>query len=247
VKKIIIGILGLLYKLYIGFLFSVFLIICVVPINLLKRSPKTIKSTFHVFRFWSWMMRIFGGIIVVFNQRVKLPKGPYIIVSNHSSYFDIFLMYSIMQQEPFLFLGKSEILRYPLVSSFFKNLNIPVYRKDKLKAAKSFVHAKQALANGWSLVVFPEGGIPDDDLPKMKPFKEGAFKLAKSCKVPIVPITFLNNYKLFSDPDQLLGEAHPGVCQVVQHPIIDVSTIESMTVEELMDFTYTLLSKPFHS
>ena len=52
-------------------------------------------------------------------------------MANHTSYLDIFLMYSILPKYPFVFLGKSEILSYPLIGTFFKDLNVPVDRKDK--------------------------------------------------------------------------------------------------------------------
>lgn len=239
-----IGILSFLYKLYIGILFSVLLVIFYFPIVLLKRSKKWKKHSFKVFVLWSWIMRILALIVVRFDRKIELPKAPYVIISNHSSYLDIFLMFSLYPQNPFLFLGKSEILSYPLVKSFFKNLNIPVYRNDRLKAAKSFIQAKNALNDGWSLVVFPEGGIPDDNLPKMKDFKEGAFKLAKAARVPIVPLTFLNNYKLFSDPDKFLGQARPGICHIVQHDVISAEEVEQKSVEEMMDFCFKLIEKP---
>ncbi|MGV3629645.1 MAG: lysophospholipid acyltransferase family protein [Bacteroidota bacterium] len=238
------GILGFVYKIYIAVLFSGFLLLFYLPIVLSKRSSKTKKLTFIFFLSWSWCMRIFGMIFVRYLRRVKLPEGPYIIISNHASYFDIFLMYSLFPKHEFLFLGKAEILDYPLVKSFFKDLNIPVYRKDRLKAAKSFIIAKQAIRQGWSLVVFPEGGIPDDNLPNMKPFKDGAFKLAKSAKVPLVPITFLNNYKLFSDPDKLLGPASPGICKVYQHDIITTDLIKTMSEEELKEYCYRIIDSP---
>lgn len=238
------GILGFVYKIYIALLFLGFLLVFYLPIVLSKQSPKTKKLSFIFFLAWSWCMRIFGLVFVRYLRRVDLPEGPYIIISNHASYFDIFLMYSLFPKHEFLFLGKAEILKYPLVKSFFKNLNIPVYRKDRLKAAKSFIFAKQAIREGWSLVVFPEGGIPDDNLPQMKPFKDGAFKLAKSVKVPLVPITFLNNYKLFSDPDKLLGTAGPGICKVYQHDIITVELIGGMSENELKDYCFKIIDSP---
>ncbi|MCE3296825.1 MAG: phospholipid/glycerol acyltransferase [Crocinitomicaceae bacterium] len=238
------GILGFVYKIYIAVLFCSFLLLYYLPIVLSKRSPKTKKLTFVFFTAWSWSMRIFGLIFVRYERRVALPEGPYIIISNHASYFDIFLMYSLFPKHEFLFLGKAEILNYPLVKSFFKDLNIPVFRKDRLKAAKSFIIAKQAIKDGWSLVVFPEGGIPDDNLPQMKPFKDGAFKLAKSAKVPLVPVTFLNNYKLFSDPDSFLGPASPGICKVYQHDIITVDLIKEMSEQELKNYCYGIIDSP---
>lgn len=236
------GVLGFIYKIYIALVFIFSLLLYYLPILLLKQSEKTKKKAFTVFWLWSWTVRIFAMVHVRFVKRVKLPDGPYIIISNHASYFDIFLMYSIFPEHEFLFLGKSEILDYPLVKTFFKGLNIPVFRKDRLKAAKSFVQAKKAIEQGWSLIIFPEGGIPDDNLPNMKEFKEGAFKLAKAAKVPLVPVTFMNHYKLFSDPDKLLGEAHPGISKIYQHDIIDVETIEKLSVLELKDFCFSLIA-----
>ncbi len=163
-----------------------------------------------------------------------IPEGPYIIVANHSSYLDIFFMYSILPKHPFLFLGKGEILSYPIIRTYFKGLNIPVYRKDRSKAATSFILAKKAVKEGWSLVIFPEGGIPDEGSPAMIPFKKGAFKLAKALNVPIIPVTFTNHYKLFSDPTNILGPARPGVSKIFIHETITAQAITEMTELELL-------------
>lgn len=140
-------------------------------------------------------------------------------------------------------MGKSEILSYPLVKTFFKKLNIPVYRKDRVKAAKSFIQAKQSIENGWSIVIFPEGGIPDDNRPQMIPFKDGAVKLAKIAKIPIVPLTFLDNYHLFSDPDQL-DWAHPGISRVVIHEIIPTEKVLALSDAELNTYCFDVLAQP---
>lgn len=238
--KILRGIIGLLFKLYIAVVFFITLLIFYIPINLFKRKEETKKSCFRLFVWWSWAFRFLCFIHVRFLKKSTVPKGPYIIVSNHASYLDIFLMYSILPQHEFLFLGKSEILNYPLMKSFFINLNIPVFRGTR-KAAQSFVEARNAIKKGWSLVIFPEGGIPDEGNPKMIEFKDGAFKLAKSLKVPIVPITFKNNHRLFSDPTHILGSARPGISKVFVHETIDVQEIESLSETELSQQVFTLI------
>jgi 1-acyl-sn-glycerol-3-phosphate acyltransferase len=176
--------------------------------------------------------------------RATIPEGPYMIIANHTSYFDIFLLYSMLPNHRFLFMGKGEILSYPLVKTFFKRLNIPVHRNDRLKAAKSFIQAKQAIGEGWSIVIFPEGGIPDGDRPEMVPFKDGAFKLAKSAGVPIVPITFVDNYHLFSDPGHIFGPAHPGISRVYMHPVISKEEVAASTEKELSKKTFEVISRP---
>lgn len=202
------------------------------------------KWSFPINVCWSFTVRVLCLVWVHYIRKVKLPKGPYLIVSNHTSYYDIFLMYSLFPHHRFLFLGKSDILNYPIVNVFFKRLNIPVYRNDRMKAAKSFLQAKHALKEGWSLVIFPEGGIPDDDLPKMVPFKDGAFKLAKSAHVPIVALTFLDHYHLFSDVDQKRGYAHPGVSRIFMHDIITVEQQKLLTEAQLSSLVFDTIAKP---
>lgn len=189
-------------------------------------------------------MRIFCFYRIKKIVESPLPKGPYIIIANHSSYLDIFFMYSIFPKHPFLFLGKGEILGYPIIRTYFKGLNIPVYRKDRSKAATSFVLAKKAVYEGWSLVIFPEGGIPDDDNPKLIPFKKGAFKLAKALNIPIIPVTFTNHYRLFSDPLDFFGPARPGTSHVHIHPFITVQEIAELSEEELLEKCFNQINSP---
>jgi 1-acyl-sn-glycerol-3-phosphate acyltransferase len=125
------GILGLVWKLYIAIVFVIVAVLFYPFFLVLIMNPKWKKFSFKLFVVWSWLMRIFCfyGVRVV--EKAPLPDGPYIIVANHTSYLDIFLMHSILPKHPFVFLGKSELLKYPILGTYFKNLNIPVYRKDK--------------------------------------------------------------------------------------------------------------------
>ena len=241
--KIALGILSLLYKLYVGVVFVAILLI-LYPFFLLVLSRKCwCKYSFPINVVWSWLMRIFMVVWVHRVKSVPMPKGPYMIIANHTSYLDIFLLYSLLPQHRFLFMGKGEILSYPLIKTFFKRLNIPVFRGDRLKAARSFIQAKTAVREGWSIVIFPEGGIPDHS-PQMIPFKDGAFKLAKSEGIPIVPITFLDNYHLFSDPEHPLGYAHPGISRVYIHDIVTTEQVAALSEQELSALTYGVIAAP---
>jgi 1-acyl-sn-glycerol-3-phosphate acyltransferase len=156
-------------------------------------------------------------------------------------------MYSVLPKHPFVFLGKSEILSYPIIRTYFKNLNIPVFRGDKSKAGQSYNLAAKAVKEGWSIVIFPEGGIPDKQCPKMIPFKDGAFKLAKTLNIPIVPLTFTNNYKLFSDPTEILGPAGPGISRMYIHDFVSQEMIQNMEVKELNKLCFDCINQPILS
>lgn len=134
-------------------------------------------------------------------------------------------------------------MKYPLIKTYFKRFNIPVYRENRLKAAKSLIQAARAVKNGWSLVIFPEGKIPDVN-PKLDRFKGGAFQLAKSISIPIVPLTFTTNHKLFSDPSFILGPARPGISKVYIHEYISVQEIERLTQQELSEKCRKIIEQP---
>jgi 1-acyl-sn-glycerol-3-phosphate acyltransferase len=150
----------------------------------------------------------------------------------------------MLPKHPFVFLGKSEILTYPIIRTYFKNLNIPVFRFDRKKVGVSFQLALEAIEEGWSLVIFPEGTIPEVDIPKMMPFKNGAFKIAKEANVPIVPITFTTNHLLFSDPTMVFGPARPGVSRFYIGKYISKELVAQKSFTELKELCFSRVEAP---
>jgi 1-acyl-sn-glycerol-3-phosphate acyltransferase len=242
--RFITGIFGLFWKLYIALLFSFFAILFYPFFLILFISPNWKKISFKLFVVWSWVMRIccFYGVKKIKDS--NLPIEPHVIIANHRSYLDIILMYSLLPKKPFIFLGKSEILNYPIIRTYFKNLNIPVFRDNITKAGQSYNLATKAIKEGWSIVIFPEGRIPDNQSPIIIPFKDGAFKLAKTLNIPIVPITFTNNFELFSDLTEIFGSARPGVSRVYIHEFISEEVIQSMDIKEISKLCYDRIKEP---
>lgn len=242
--RIPLGLVGLVWKLYIAVIFTVTAILMYPLIVPFLTSTKQKKRAFRIFVFWSRLFRVLTFYPIKKIQREELPDSAVIILANHSSYLDIFLMYSILPDKPFLFLGKSDILKYPLIKTYFKRMNIPVFRGNRIKAARSLQQAAEEIKEGWSIVIFPEGGIPDHQQPALGPFKSGAFILAKKMEVPVVNLTFLNNYKLFSDPTLILGPAYPGLSKVIIHPTIAAEEVRQTDARELMNKCYGIINAP---
>ncbi|MFT7344357.1 MAG: 1-acyl-sn-glycerol-3-phosphate acyltransferase [Lentimonas sp.] len=119
-------------------------------------------------------------------------------------------------------MGKGEILKYPIIGTYFKNLNVPVHRGSIIKSAMAYRQAKSLIEEGYSLVIFPEGGIPDHNPSKVGNFKNGAFRLAADTGVKIQPISIINHYKLFSDLSDFFGKARPGISSFYFHPEMSV-------------------------
>lgn len=173
--------------------------------------PEGRTRSFRLFVLWSRTYQVLCFYPIKKTGSSARLEKPRILVANHTSYLDIFLMFAHFPERPFLFLGKSEILSYPIIRTYFKNLNIPVDRSSRSKSAISFRKALQALDEGFSLIIFPEGGIPEGKPPKLARFKDGAFQMAQRSGVEVLPVCILNHYDLFSDPLHPLGPARPGV------------------------------------
>lgn len=241
------GSLSLLWKFYIAVVFFFWAIVLYPIFQITVSFKKTKPQSFNIFILWSYLFRICCFYPLRKILHAPMPEGPYIIVANHTSYLDIFFMYSLLPQYPFMFMGKSEILSYPLVSTYFKNMNVPVDRSSKSRSTRAFMGALQAYRDGYALAIFPEATFPTENLPQMLPFKSGAFKLAKQLEAPILPLTFMNNYLLFSEPTMWLGPARPGLAVVHIHPIISVDEVKTMSENELRERCFSTIEKPLKS
>jgi 1-acyl-sn-glycerol-3-phosphate acyltransferase len=92
------------------------------------------------------------------------------------------------------------------------------------------------------VVIFPEGTIPIDT-PKMRRFKSGAFKLAIDKKVPVLPIVFLDNYKLMEDKGVWQSFARPGNAHVIVLPEIDTTNLTEQDLVPLRNEVYNKINQ----
>ncbi len=117
------------------------------------------------------------------------------LVANHTSMLDIMLMLKV-SENPFVFVGKKELVKIPVFGFFYKRVCILVDRENSKSRTGVYLRAQRRLNQGLSICIFPEGGVPDEDI-FLDEFKDGAFKMAIAHKIPIVPITFYDNKKRF--------------------------------------------------
>jgi 1-acyl-sn-glycerol-3-phosphate acyltransferase len=223
-------ILGGIWKIYV-FIWFVLLLLLFYPLYLLfLLNEKTFNIGFKVMRFHNSLLMYLSGIFVSVKNRHFIKKGEaYVITPNHSSYLDIVILYQTFTQY-FVFMGKKSLATIPVFNIFFKKMNIPVDRKSIKDAKRSMDRCASELDKGHSVVMFPEGTI-SVDVPEMLRFKNGAFKLAIEKQVPIIPITFLTNYKRLGIEGLFSGRASPGVAKAVIHEPIPT---KGMTDEDLV-------------
>lgn len=231
-----------LYKLWFGFVFFSSLVLLYLPFRILLYTPQRYYKAFRLKRIWARYLAYASGVPPRIVRRASLPEPPYVICCNHSSYLDIIQMYNVIPRY-FLFMGKYELLKWPLFNIFFQGMNIAVNRGSHTEAAKAFRKAAQAIDRGTSIALFPEGTIPAYT-PRMKPFKDGAFKLAIEKQVPIVPVTFVDHWRLFGEPLELFARARPGIARVVVHDPITTVGLRDADVPELRHRVYEVIEAP---
>ena len=174
-------------------------IIVMFPFLLLFTSKeKYYPQFFFLARVWAKII-LYGMGFYPFVKKLETPqKGKsYMFVANHTSMTDIMLMLSIVKN-PFVFVGKKELAKFPVFGFFYKRTCILVDRGNVKSRQEVFQQAQRRLNQGVSICIFPEGGVPDDESVLLDTFKDGAFRLAIDHQIPIVPLVFFDNKKRFS-------------------------------------------------
>lgn len=163
---------------------------------------------------------------------------PCIIVANHTSYLDIVLSPFYIDHTA-AYMGKHELLKAPLFRYFFVYFDIPVKRKSVTDSHKAFLKAGELLDKGYSVVIYPEGTISNSG--KLRPFKNGAFKLAIDKQVPIVPVVNLNNWKFLQNGGLLKSNGRPGIPKIVVGEPIKTEGLSAEFIAGLKEkvFTFT--------
>ncbi len=209
--------------------------------TVLLSSRKWFPAVFRLKRIWGRSILFATGIFYTINKQKKLDRNrAYIFCPNHFSYLDIVLIYVAI---PIYFhtMGKAELLKVPLFKRFFKRMNIPVNRKSNKDSHRAFMRAASDLDKGISITLFPEGGI-QSKFPQMGRFKNGPFRLAIEKQVPIVPVSFLDNWLIL--PDNFKDSAgRPGLSRVIIHEPIETKGMTEDNLEELKQRVFNVIDK----
>ncbi|WP_411893315.1 HAD-IB family hydrolase [Winogradskyella sp. A2] len=139
---------------------------------------------------------------------------PAVFCFNHQSAADFFIVMKLIRHD-FTGVAKKELERTP-IGPIFKALGaIYVDRANKEKAIEAMKPAVEALKNGVSVAIAPEGTRSGSKT--LGPFKKGAFHLAMQAGVPIIPIVIKNAYMAMPKGSSMFRPTHIEV--VVLDPV----------------------------
>jgi 1-acyl-sn-glycerol-3-phosphate acyltransferase len=185
-------------------------------------------------RLWSRIIATATGVKVKVEGMENLKDDrPYIFAANHQSQYDIFALDGYFMVD-FRWVAKKELSRIPLVGRAMGLAGtVFIDRSKGRKAVKSLAEAAKRIANGTSVVVFPEGTRSPDG--RLQPFKSGAMYLAIKSGVEIVPVAITGGFEIMQKNSFLIW---PGNMLVrVGKPVSPVS-YDQKQKQELADILH---------
>ncbi len=149
----------------------------------------------RLIRLWARALVAAAGIdLHTENMETIDPKQRYVLVCNHYSYLDIPCILTAVPQ-PIRFMAKASLFKVPLFGWAINRAGfIPIDRKNRRTAVKSFDLAAERIRKGNTIVIFPEEGRSRHR--EMRPFQRGAFLLAMKSGQAIVPMA-INTYDIY--------------------------------------------------
>jgi 1-acyl-sn-glycerol-3-phosphate acyltransferase len=196
---------------------ALFMIVSAVGVGLLLKLGMTIPEVFlvtgllnAVVAFYIFMLvpeyllRFVAFITtrVVYRFKVRgdenIPvQGPAILVCNHVSFVDAVLLMAASPR-PIRFIMDHRIFQVPVLGWLFrlaKAIPIAPQREDPAVYDNAFKQARQVLADGDLLCIFPEGAITRDG--ELGEFKGGVMKVLETHPVPVIPLALQNLWGSF--------------------------------------------------
>lgn len=207
---------------------TVLTIILGIPVLLLSIRKKDYKYAYQFIRLWCFGMFYGMGFRYELKKLTdkKIDKNTqYVFISNHTSIMDVMLPCILMPNHPLCYVGKKELVKIPIFGTIYKRICVMVDRSSAKSRADVYRRCAERMEEGQSIVIFPEGGVPDDTSVVLDHFKDGAFILASKHHSPLAVFTFVGLKEMFPFD---YSKGFPGKVKVYFNDILppDKSTIE---------------------
>ncbi|MAX55649.1 MAG: 1-acyl-sn-glycerol-3-phosphate acyltransferase [Alcanivoracaceae bacterium] len=189
---------------------------------------------------WARLCLLYSGVRVdQFGHHNLQPGQSYVIVANHLSQFDIFVLYGYLGVD-FRWVMKHELRKVPVIGICCEKLgHIFINRSDRDAAIASLNEARVRLSHGASVLFFPEGTRSRDG--QLKPFKKGAFKMAQELQLPVLPVTLTGTFDILPPGTARLQPGHQATLTL--HAPQPIPRNEE-DVDRLMKTCHVLVAQP---
>lgn len=134
------------------------------------------------------------GVHVDVKGAERIPAGTCIFAANHTSSADAPAVVGAIPRRIAILLKRS-LFHWPIVGQAFHLAHfIPVDRFNRDSAIESVDQAIDAIRQGQSFLIYPEGTRSPDG--RLQPFKKGTAVMAIKSGVPVVPVACSNAHRI---------------------------------------------------
>ena len=155
-------------------------------------------------------------------------KGAWVFMSNHQSHLDIPILYWSLPIRTLRMVAKAELFKVPIWGRAMREGGmIEVDRSNRQQAIESLRRAGEAIADGVSIWIAPEGSRTRTG--ELGPLKKGGFHLALETGTPIIPVTISGSYDILP-PETLAMRRGVEVVVRIGEPI----EVEGKSVGDLL-------------
>lgn len=196
----------------------------------------------RMIRLWSRLWLIPAGCHLEVRGREHVdPSQSYIVVANHLSNFDIMACF-LAVPVPIRYLAKKELFRVPILAPAMRAVGIVEVDREAHAAVHDQVNrqAKELIASGRSVIIYPEGTRSRSG--ELQRFKKGAFTMAVSTGLPILPVTLQGTWEAWR-PDRPL--IFGGTIRVVIDPPIPTGGLTHADTNALRDRVHDLIERRY--
>ena len=222
---------------------TVLTLIFFLPVYVLSIRKQDYKYCYFFVRLWAIGMFYGMGFrykLIKETQQQIDKNQPYVIIANHTSLMDIMLPCIIFPHHPLCYVGKKELVKIPIFGTVYKRVCVMVDRKSARSRADVYRRCAERMQEGQSIVIFPEGGVPDDTSVILDQFKDGAFILASKHRFPIAVFTFKGLKEMFPFDN---SKGYPGVVTVFFNRILQPDAkIKDLKEEAFNEIKHSLNS-----
>lgn len=184
---------------------AIYVVLIFIPIIILTYlAPSLLK---YIKRWWGKLGILSLMLPKKFSGFKNIPAGPIIIIANHTSIIDIYLLSGYLPKN-FSYLVKEELFNIPVFGTCIKNLgSYPISRRNAKKAFET-THAiiKSLKENNETILGFPEGTRNKTN--ELLPFKNGLFKIALAAQLPLLPVAVKGCAQVFGK-HKFIAKRHP--------------------------------------
>ena len=177
---------------------------------------------------WTDVLHAFAGVKINIDGEEHLwSHRPAVFIFNHRTNFDALIVGKLVRVD-FSGVAKKELERHPIMGPAGRLMKVAfIDRSDAKKSVEALKQVTRLTREGISIVIAPEGTRAKTR--EVLPFKKGAFRIAMTAGIPIVPIVIRNADDIGSRDAFFM---RPGTIEVTVLPPIST---HDWTLDDLED------------